>query len=242
MPATVGGIPELFWAVPSKVLDYETKLIYSWARAPGVIDPTPVLGNWQWFSPWLSALPLGVWLPTLLGTVLGLCNAFQFKRAPAADKSLFLLYLPLLAALMFWFMTAPDPRFIGVVPVLYLSLSCLLCIRLNCTQQKNYAASWVVSKPFIRFIFCVALGLVCIKQLGLRSVSLNGWVAIPQPVLQEQLTKQNVRVLTVLTNAQCWNAPLPCAAAFNRELLIDWYSFGGLGTQLGLGRYVFSVR
>lgn len=242
IPAGVGGWSELFWAMPSKVLEYETQLIYSWARTPGVTDPALVLGNWQWFGPWLSALPMGVWLPTLLATVLGLCNAFQFKRAPAADKSLFLLYLPLLAALMFWFMTAPDPRFIGVVPVLYLSLSCLLCIRLNRAQQKNYAASWIVSKPLIRFIFCVALGLVCIKQLGLRSVSLNGWVAIPQPVLQEQLLKQNVRVLTALTNAQCWNAPLPCAAAFNRELLIDWYSFGGLGTQLGLGRYVFSVR
>ncbi len=242
MPASLGGLSELFWAIPAYVLSFETKLIYSWARAPGVTDPALVLGNWQWLDAWLSALPPSVWLPALLATALGVCNAVQFKQKPTADKSLFLLYLPVLSALVFWFVTAPDPRFIGVMPVLYLALSCLIWARVNIAEQASFNAPSICSKPVVRMLFCFALALLCIKQLGLRSASLKGWVAIPETVLQQQLTKQNVPVLTAPPTSQCWNAPLPCAAAFNSELRIDWYSFGKLGTQLGLGRYVFSLQ
>ena len=242
MPASVGGLSELVWAMPSHVLEYETKLIYSWARAPGVTDPAVMLGNWQWFGPWFEALPMGVWLPTLLATVLGLCNVLQFKRSSVAGKRLFLLYVPILAALVFWFLTAPDPRFLGVIPVLYLSLSFLIWIRFNGLAIDALHVSPVFSKPFIKVIFCFGLGLLCIKQLGLRSVSLKGWIAIPQPVLQQSLTKQNMPVFTVQKNGQCWNAPLPCAAAFDRALRVEWNGLGLIGAQLGLGRYVFSVR
>jgi hypothetical protein len=159
-----------------------------------------------------------------------------------ADKRLFLLYVPILASLVFWFLTAPDPRFLGVIPVLYLLLSFLICMRLNGPVIEAFHESPVFSKPFIKIIFCFGLGLLCIKQLGLRSVSLNGWVAIPQPVLQQSLTKQNMPVYTAQTNGQCWNAPLPCAAAFDRALRVEWHSFGLIGAQLGLGRFVFSVR
>ena len=241
MPATVGVLPEFFWAMPSKVLDYETKLIYSWARAPGVTDPTAVLGNWQWLSPWLSALPLGVWLPTLLATVLGLLNALVFKRIPAVSQRLFLIYVPILGSLVFWFLTAPDPRFIGVVPVLYLSLSCLIWVRLNLID-KVVLHEQLCNRPLVRITVITVLGLLCIKQLGLRSVSLNGWVAIQTPVLQPQLTRQNIKAFTAIKDAQCWNAPLPCAAAVDYDLHIEWHSFGAVGAQLGLGRYVFSIR
>lgn len=241
MPASLGGLPELFWAMPAKLLDYETKLIYSWARVPGVTDPTVVLGNWQWFSPWLSALPIGVWLPILFGTALGLFNTLRFKRVPLEDQRLFLLYIPIIGSLVFWFLTAPDPRFIGVVPILYLSLSCLISIRLS-LMHKTGLQEKLLPRPFVRIILVTVLSLLCLKQLGLRSVSWNGWVAIPTPVLQQQLTKQNDKVFSAVNNAQCWNAPLPCAAAVDGDLRIEWYSVGLLGTQLGLGRYVFSIR
>jgi len=241
MPASLGGLPELFWAMPSKLLDYETKLIYSWARAPGVTDPSVVLGNWQWFGPWLNALPLGMWLPILLGTALGLFNTLRFKRILLADQRLFLLYIPIISSLVFWFSTAPDPRFIGVVPILYLSLSCLIWARLSLADKTGLQEK-LLTRPLVRIILITVLSLLCIKQLGLKSVSLNGWVAIPTPVLQQQLTKQNDKVFSAVKNAQCWNAPLPCAAAVDGDLRIEWYSLDLLGAQLGRGRYVFSIR
>lgn len=241
MPASLGGLPELFWAMPSKLLDYETKLIYSWARVPGVTDSAVVLGNWRWFGPWLSELPIGVWSPILLGTVLGLFNTLRFKRVPLEGQRLFLLYIPIIGSLVFWFLTAPDPRFIGVVPILYLSLSCLIWASLSPMDKTGFQEK-LLARPLVRIILITVLSLLCLKQLGLRSVSLNGWVAIPTPVLQQQLTKQNDKVFSAVKNAQCWNAPLPCAAAVDGDLHIEWYSLGLLGTRLGLGRHVFSIR
>jgi len=89
------------------------------------------LQDWAWLTPWFHALPATAWLPILMASLLfcGLAMRGYYKQTVLyANRELYILYAPLLAALLFWFLTAPDARFIGAVPNLILFLSSYLFI------------------------------------------------------------------------------------------------------------------
>lgn len=165
-PSTFTGGLYSEWAIPVANVVKELEWIFSWARDPSLL-PQEVLGNWNWLSPWVSNLSAKVWLPLGLGTLVILISFFSCKfkiNNYHANRKLFILYLPLLLSLIFWFFTAPDPRFIGAIPGLFLFLSCFI-LYLN-FDYKKYLAS-----PLTKVIlatFCILFLILCIMYtLGL---------------------------------------------------------------------------
>jgi hypothetical protein len=127
-PSTIGGLKHALWAVPLESVENEALQVYAWARWPGK-DPSQVLQNWGWLPIWLKAFPLK-------GTVLfGLSLLFvclSIFSTPRKDTGLpkwpniAWLFLPLSFSFILWFLTAPDYRFLGSIPELFLTLSILI--------------------------------------------------------------------------------------------------------------------
>ena len=241
-PATLLGNSNLPWALPVGQLEYETKLIYSWARAPGVLDPDTVLKNWDWLSSWLSRLPAMVWSELLIGIAVSVVNCFYLKKGDHSERAAFLAYIPLIAGIVFWFITAPDPRFLGAIPDLFLSSSLFIFLRLVCsdTLLTRIERAYLVRAP--KLFITTLLILYNLKLIGLGSLSRTGWMPIQESALQENRSRQGALIYTSTADSQCWNAKLPCAAAFDPKLHVVEVEIIPYLPIDGLSRKVFSIR
>jgi hypothetical protein len=102
------------WAVSHRLASFERDAAFAWARAPG-LSPVEVLGTWKWLAPW-SARILGdpsVVKPLLIGVfgLLLLLSRLLVHPPPQIQRRWFVLLVPSSIGILFWFLTAPDPRF-----------------------------------------------------------------------------------------------------------------------------------
>ena len=107
---------------PARVIA-EASAIYSWARLPDV-PPAVVLSNWAWVKPWFAALPSRFLILCAVAAILFVANSLllSFRSSRKRLTPEYWLYLPLLAGGLFWFLTAPDVRFLGGIPELLVLL------------------------------------------------------------------------------------------------------------------------
>ena len=103
----------------------ETALIQSWARLPGGDLSDAALQSNAWIRGWFARQSGGTLALFATGFVLTLANLICLYRSRSdhAERAIFLLYVPTIAALAFWFLTAPDVRFLGAALVLFFLLS-----------------------------------------------------------------------------------------------------------------------
>ena len=225
-PSTIGYV-HTDWSVPiDKVID-EKNWVYSWARQPWT-HWKKVLGNWNWLAPWFRRLateitgivyPLGVFLAISVFTFLA--PLFSKSRSTRRHLPHSIVLLPILSGLVFWFATAPDPRFANALFML-LPVSAILILMM---QIQNH----VKSKAFA-VIICVLflagnLNLArwaYLNRRALAEISLDGWQPDKQVALDLKVTKSGLSIYTPVTGDQCWDSPVPCTPYFNENLrLID---------------------
>lgn len=219
-PGTIFGVADLPWALPIEFVQFKANIIKSWARMPGVLDPSKVLVSWAWLPVWLKAMSF--WNTILLGSALILmvtaCHLLFIGKIRAVMGSSYLLYLPLIATVIFWFTTAPDPRFLGSILVLSIGLSIwfwAITVRLLAVQKKKL--EWPSQKAFT-YLGIVSICLISLKLTGLNSISLNGWKEIPTQTVEMKMTKTGLNVWVPISGDQCWDQALPCAAKYNENL------------------------
>jgi hypothetical protein len=132
-PMDVGAI-QFDWMVPASAALGDRNWILSWAREP-YQDWHTVLANNDWFRPWVAAAigELFVRKSLLLlaaGLVLSMLSAPWRWRKQAFYQWCWLI-APTILSLVFWFLTAPAPRFAqvtiwtAVVDVAFLPVACL---------------------------------------------------------------------------------------------------------------------
>lgn len=162
---TLGLNPE--WKIPLNNVKQEQDWIFSWARLPDAL-PKDVLGNWNWFTPWLENLSSKVWLPLSLGGVIifiCLCFSGLKRNYLNQQKSLYLLYAPLIAALVFWFFTAPDVRFIGAIPGLLIFLSVFIFYK-SIDLKKIYSSNFSKLIIIILSVLLLVFALMYLFRFG----------------------------------------------------------------------------
>lgn len=102
------------WKIPIELMRSDQQWVESWAKAPG-LQPSEVLGNWNWFKPWLSA-NFRNFQPYLEVFVFGLLlkllqtNINTEKRWIPSRSSIFSL-TALTVSGFFWLIRIPDQRF-----------------------------------------------------------------------------------------------------------------------------------
>jgi hypothetical protein len=214
------------WAVPLDKVRDEADWIYSWARAPRM-PKSKVLDSWDWFYPWFQRItnefvdviyPLLFGLFTLLVTV-GARMRFRKKLRPSMLE--FVLLLPIVAGLIYWFVMAPDPRFGGALFWLFALGSVLVCL-----SHARYLLPRRLFTPAACMLF-LGMELLLVRSLFrhpdlFADISTAGFYPIGSARLAQKQTSSGLVVYTPEAMAQgddmCWDSPLPCTPHFNPNL------------------------
>ena len=217
-PSTLGYISSLPWSVPLSAIQSEANWVYSWAKAPG-INPGDVLGNWSWLLPWMDQLPLTFEVILLSATVLILLNALlksTSKVIASLNQNLSLLYIPLLGSLLFWFLSAPAIRFVGAIPELLLTLASYQ------TVIKYWSRPLLISslkiQRYLYTILVISIFLYGVKNIGVKKISLSGWVTPPPVNLMINITYSGLIIYSPIDSDLCGDSKLPCTPYFNKAI------------------------
>jgi hypothetical protein len=118
-PSTALAMP-VPWRMPVKgIIEFQGEIL-RWARDPDPSsDPKKILKTWRWFPGWcervLAKKTHFAW-PAQIG-VAGSVSLVAFAICAATlrrnARSLLLLAIPIGAYSLFWFFSAPDPRYFG---------------------------------------------------------------------------------------------------------------------------------
>ena len=238
------GALDLPWSMSADVVKFEADLIKSWARVPGVLNTEWTLSSWAWVPIWIKAMSF--WTITLLGSALVLMvtgSALVFVDKMRSTKgSMFLLYLPLYATLIFWFLTAPDPRFLGSILVLSIALSIWFWATFVQSVWKEVDIQ-STSGQLLSVLGCIVCCLVALKLSGLNSISLSGWKDIPSQDVEITQTHTGLQIHVPSIGEQCWNEALPCTSIFNQNLAKQKNTFFPSLSQFGLmNNFYYTIK
>jgi len=208
------------WKIPYDHALYEALWIKSYARQPG-LTPDKVLANWNWLWPWVKNLMsrgnlIMVCFPLflmLMGGIIKFCNRTQ-KRHEYWRYILFIL--PGVLSLVFWFLTAPDPRFAGA-SFWYLGTGTLAL------GYQSLNPSSFRKAALITLLVIVSTSLLLIyrgKSKGYLpgTISEAGFYRIPSVKLQTFITNSGLAIYTPKEGDYCWDAPLPATPYPNPNL------------------------
>lgn len=127
------------------------------------------------------------------------------------------ILLPSIIGLIYWFFTAPDPRFANAIFFLAMISSMLLFL---------ISIKGIVRMPMYIAMFSMVF-LVCnadlfsniIRHLNyIKLVSITGWYPVKEVPLNKKVTLSGLIIYTPVTGDQCWDSPLPSTPYFNERL------------------------
>jgi hypothetical protein len=219
-PSPVGGVWSLSWAVPFGVVNNESQLIYAWARQPGISLISDVPAGLGWVAAWLLALPQTIkylFVTSSLLVVLALI-LHSVSRVSRPNK-VWRLAIPIVAALLFWFFTAPDPRFLGAMVVLYFAWSLyVFFIPLKSVLRQDGVIAFKVSRAVINLVVIVGMVTLFVRWSLLNVPTAQGWGSLPDSAREIQVNRSGYKAFVPTTDTQCWDSELPCTVMLDDGL------------------------
>jgi hypothetical protein len=207
-PSSFGAVP-VDWRVPEAVANSDASWIAGWARQPGA-DALASLQTWSWLGPWF-ALNFTAIVPAAAVCLVALAlTARTWRKFPREV----LLAVPVGLSLVFWFASAPDPRFAGALLWLAAAIPALCARRLPSPRRWRSTAMILSSTVILQLptiaIVALSIGLV----LGQSPTE----AAFPEPQLATRVTDSGLVVYMPTESDQAWEAPLPSTPYFDPHL------------------------
>lgn len=219
-PSTVGAVG-VDWKVPVAMARGESDTIRAYARDPSAA-PDQVLGSWDWVSSWWRPAldnpdlryPLAVLAMTVVVALAAILLRVSWRPTYPPLVAVAGL-VPVVAATLAWFVTAPDPRF-NAGPMWVLAATSL------CLVASSFEWRWHVAR--LDFAAVIVLGvagvlaahsLLVLQQSGVtKPVSASGegvlgTITAPPADLAVFRTDSGLR-LNAPPDGRCWDAPQPC--------------------------------
>jgi hypothetical protein len=224
-PTTFGCL-SVDWVIPQAKIVNEANWVYSWAREPG-IHWRFVLGDNSWMRIWISREShdiLGLVFPVMAAAVLTIASLILRRtagfRAHSTRIASYVIFVPLIFGIAFWFITAPDPRF-GRAFFWMLSIAAALMfldsIRplLDARRYRFTTLALLVAlnAPFLAY--AVTRGG---PRLG--RISVAGWQRVWRANLETRVTTSGLSVFVPTRDDRCWDSPTPCTPYFNPDLAL----------------------
>jgi hypothetical protein len=214
-PSTLLAAP-VAWRIPRADVSHFYDITVYWARQP-YYDLAKVQSGFAWIPEWLQrirglndqfASPLGLgsfWVMLLIAVAWKSGNLRQtFVR-------LLLIFLPVASSLMMWFLTAPDPRYLG-------SITWLLPLAAPLVLISDISLS---ATAFIALAFCVnyfALGSMRYNTEWAWKKPAPAFPEIRRADILEGENPFGVRLHYPSKGDQTFDAPLPSAKALHPSL------------------------
>jgi hypothetical protein len=177
------------------------------------------LRGWEWIGGWWQRFPNRILLIFFLASVLFIIPLIfsRFFSIKKPTTTIFLLCVPALLSLTFWFFSVPEPRFLGSIAFVLLGLAVLFC-----------ATAFKASKNFIKrnFRYDLPIFFALVLLMSYRSLSFdtlkpilaNGFQPIQKAELIERKSSSGLLVFTPVIGDQCFDSPLPCTPYLNENL------------------------
>ena len=228
-PSTLGSFWHFDWSVPTDRIRNEAGWIYSCARTGSPCqDPALVMQDWSWLGSWWhSRVPDNaktLFFVSVAAT--GLTAWANFHGGKAARPLLvrdFFLMCPFFCALVFWFFSAPDVRFLGRLLELMFALSIWSMV---CSLDRLWRSTgnhWIqrFSLPrkmplrfdFTTFLVCLML-IFCVRLFPIPSFA---WPTLPEATTSLVTSVSGVAV-HVPSDGSCWVNMLPCSPSADPSL------------------------
>lgn len=216
-PSSVGGLP-VWWRVPEEAVEALWRFARDWSRVPWA-DET-LLNSWLWLLPWgwkTLHRTFDVVLPALVGAV-GTVIALQGRGVARQERWATGLYvMPAAGALVFWFLTAPYPRYAGAAFWCAAATGGALAARRCGLLHSRVASRSLVGVLMLYTAACVAYakefryGRSGHGYVWVRPGRESGFHPLPAPDLTLAYSSSGLSVHVPRQGLQCWDAPLPCA-------------------------------
>jgi hypothetical protein len=217
-PSTIGAYTKFDWSMSFNDIRNIANWIYCWARSP---DPEcmQALKSWEWIGGWWQRFPNRNLLLFLLSGILFI-TPLIFKRFFSVKKSsitIFLLCIPALLSLSFWFFTAPEPRFLGSIAYILFGLAVLFCANAFKASKNFKKRNFCYEFPiFFALVLVVSYRSLSIEAL--KPILTNGFQPIQKVELTERKSFSGLSVYTPVVGDQCFDSPLPCTPYLNENL------------------------
>jgi hypothetical protein len=217
-PVPSTGLP-VDWKIPEHLVVDEVNAIAAWARLP--YHPwREVIGSWNWIPQWLfriinrpdTVAAFGLMSFSLIYFVLAR-KAFP-RRTSSAIGSISVILGIGLCSLIFWVLSAPDPRFLGAV--LWIVLLGVVGLVLDGVLLEDQIR---LSKILLLLSWIAVV--LCFARNGLAlTYSTKGKLAesMTKPDLIRRITGSGLTIYTPAQGDECWDAPLPCTPYFRPQL------------------------
>ena len=210
-PASVGYFPKLPWAIDDTTRAREVTIIANWARVAGTPNGQELLNNGTWMGLWWDKY---VWVGTFklflqfcLAGIVGIVLLRVIGWLKFADLSKYaVLGLSLIGGIVFWFLSAPDPRFgyqyffpLGAFLVAF----CVLVL----LERKQY--------HLVIIILCIC-SIHINKHLATSGIDTAD--KIPHIELKSATKDSGMVVFLPTKGDRVYDAPLPATPYFNPKL------------------------
>ena len=224
-PSNLGYFQNLLWSANPRS---DSKYIISWARGGLHASPKEVLGNWNWFNPWVARfLKSGdkIMLLIIIVGLLLLIVAIIRKNFLNNNKYYSSFFIPLIisfAGVAFWFFTAPEPRygygFLFAFAFLIFSYGFYTLKLPKYEEVSKLAVTFVIVFFYLVEIFP--------SNVSIDKIFTNAWPKMPEVEVIEKTTNEGVKINVLVEGDQCWYTELPATPYFNPDLKIIFSSDG----------------
>ena len=210
------------WKMPKAMVIDESRWIQSWARVPNV-HPDQVLdkGFSRWLKLWVykqSVIPLGV----IFGFHLVILLLF-FTYYKNVFSMLLTIYVTLSVNLLYWFLTAPDPRFgRGII---YASSVFLISVIISIPFQSIFKNK----KTFSILVAAVLMMFLMISIKIPYEMRIFSQELVDMPVLptNEYVSKSGLKMRVPIQGDQVGNAELPSTPNPSDNIVLRKDGLGG---------------
>lgn len=222
---TIIGEFNVDWRVPRERVIAESNAIYRWSR---VYDSKETYGKWNWLYPWLyrnltkpsllydGPIPFALCLLSLAGICF-----YRGNGGDRANRSMkpYLIFLPTIAQIIFWFVTAPDLGYTGASFWILGSGSVALAMTRSSLFNSKRRLYFSV------FSLTIVLSIVPLAKTFLQNLALigpggyYGFRPVPRPALRTFTTRSGLVIYIHPENGnRCFDGPLPCTVYPNPDL------------------------
>lgn len=208
-PSQVAGLP-VDWQVADEVVEWHVLNIVTDAR-DFYAERGAVTGNWIWLPDWIFRIFVSqqfwVVIPISL-TLLSSAHAIYCK----AFSRLWLGILPSIAAVIFWFISAPEPRY-AFGALITMGVSSLLLLMMSLEPDKATVSRLVLGMILGYLVF----GYFADYQITQPNGKF-GREAYPQANVELIQASSGFEVYQPIDSPNCWDAPLPCTPNLETHL------------------------
>ncbi len=206
-PSTWAGAP-VDWRIPTAKVVMMRSTIVSWGRTsiPRWTERTVDEG---WLKPWIARTLLGELKQPVF--VIGVASVGLAMLRLYTGKAFGLkLWLPLIAPagwILYWFLTAPDPRF-GRAAFWLIGAWLSAMVAGSLVEIRGWRSKWIMRAVLIFGIAAVMPTSVLRKKI-ITDLAVSGFGVIPRVPLTEYHTASGLMLIVPVSDAVVWDAPLP---------------------------------